>query len=74
MRTEQELRAFLDKCHEVCTFTLSNGPCPLNDDGRKGCCAECSFPSAIQWVLSELDCPVLNGQEMLIEMMKHAGD
>jgi hypothetical protein len=96
MRSEKELRDFLEACHKVCDFGLSKGPCPLqaNDvktcletcdrpvdsedrkecckdwNERKGCCAECSFPSAIAWVLNGNNNPTDNGQKRLINQLK----
>ena len=35
-----------------------------------GCCAECSFPSAIRWVLGDDVDGSANGQQKLIETLK----
>jgi len=61
MRSEKEIVAFLDACNKVAGFGLSTGPCPLeldresygDDDDRCGCCAECSFPAGVEWVLGD---------------------
>jgi hypothetical protein len=37
---------------------------------KRGCCAECSFPSAIEWVLGGLNDPTENGQNRLINLMR----
>lgn len=108
MRSEKELRDFLEACNKASGFGLSEGPCPLkvNEkkdcekycsydrerikhpeifdkdiekmkkecceqfDEHKGCCSECSFPSAIVWVLGASNDPTDNGQNRLINAMK----
>ena len=51
MRSEDELKEFLQKCKDA--PREGNGAltdiCPI--DSKFGCCAECSFPSGIVWVL-----------------------
>jgi len=69
MRSEQELRKMLEECRKVASFGVSNGPCPM-EDGKEGCCAECSAPSTIEWVLGENDNPTANGQNRLIDILK----
>jgi hypothetical protein len=74
MRTEKEIIKFLTKCNSVRGYGLSIGPCPLEKGrgDRRGCCAECSFPSAIEWVLNRRENGSANGQERLIEVIgKH---
>ena len=66
MRTESEIMEALTACEEACSYGLSSGPCPLRPDGRVGCCAECSAPSTLRWVLEEGDSPAANGQDALI--------
>jgi hypothetical protein len=116
MRSEQEIKEFLEKCEKARGFGMSQGPCPLkvnevkscleyctwndekliksvtNDivgeekkkayianekkmccedwDKRAGCCAECSFPSALEWVLGKNDGATDNGQKRLINALK----
>lgn len=72
MRSEKEIIDFLDKCDKVRDYGMSKGPCPLliNDpdyDSKSGCCAECSFPSTILWVLNLGNKPTDNGQSRLID-------
>ena len=67
MRTEKEIRNILDKCSKVADFGMSKGPCPCNSDGERGCCAECSFPSALTWVLGEDNKGSDNGQNLLAQ-------
>jgi len=69
MKTEKELKKFLKDCEKVCDFGFSKGPCPMNSDGRKGCCAECSTPSAIEWVLETEKNDSKNGQQRLIDIL-----
>ncbi|KKN78273.1 hypothetical protein LCGC14_0351320 [marine sediment metagenome] len=51
MKSEKQIKDFLKKCSD--TPRSSNGMladnCPI--DGELGCCAECSFPSGLEWVL-----------------------
>jgi len=70
MRTEEEIRKALEECDKVSGYAMSDGPCPRNTNGRKGCCAECSFPSAIAWVLGEEKKGSENGQANLISAIK----
>ena len=116
MRSEEELKNFLEKCHSVSGFGMSNGPCPLETNEKKecvkyciyaeteieamklrenmsqedideakkeccdnwdkhlGCCAECSFPSVIEWVLGKDKNPTDNGQNRLINLIKEANE
>lgn len=71
MRTEQELRDFLKRCNEVSGFGMSDGNCPMT--GTEGCCAECTTPSAIEWVLGESNNGAENGQNKLINALVSAG-
>jgi hypothetical protein len=94
MRSEEELKKFLEACRAVSDFGLSKGPCPLlvgekkdclehcdfpeedrksccaEWDLRRGCCAECSFPSAIEWVLGGTGNPTDNGQKILFKTLE----
>lgn len=70
MRTEKEIREKMDACNAVAGFGVSNGPCPFNEDGSKGCCAECSTLSTLYWVLGDGKKPNINGQGALINMFK----
>lgn len=72
MKSENELKEFLEKCDKVSDWGMSKGPCPLleNDpdfDSKLGCCAECSFPSTILWVLNSGNNPTDNGQSRLFQ-------
>lgn len=70
MRSEREIREILAKCDAVSAFGLSDGQCPLEEDGRRGCCAECSFPSAMRWVLGSDGGATDNGQDKIIKALK----
>ena len=70
MRSENELRDSLQRCYAVAAFGMSKGPCPRSEKNREGCCAECSFPSAITWVLGADINPSHNAQQKLIQIMK----
>lgn len=98
MRSEEELKKFLEACGAVSSFGLSTGPCPLKAfdkkeclefcdtvkgseeqkeccaewDKKRGCCAECSFPSAIVWVLGNNNNPTDNGQKRLFKAIAGA--
>jgi len=67
VRSETELRKALKDCGRVSSFGLSEGPCPQSPDGERGCCAECSFPSTIIWVLGDIGDSTANGQSRLID-------
>ncbi len=73
MKTEQQLRDFLTACGAVADFGMSNGPCPMDTAGREGCCAECSTPAAIEWVLDERQDGTANGQTELINAIATNG-
>lgn len=70
MKTEQEIKLLLKECEAVRDWGMSKGPCPVDEDGQRGCCAECSMPSALYWVLGEGDNPSHNSQDVLIELFK----
>jgi len=71
MRTEKEIRDALEACNKVATWDISNGPCPFNSEGEEGCCAECSMPGSLRWVLNDNDSnPSANGQDNLINAFK----
>lgn len=72
MRSEDEIRQALDDCRKVQGFGLSEGPCPRESDGSVGCCAECSFPSAVKWVLGDEGNGSDNGQDNLINALRSA--
>lgn len=69
MKTEKQLLEFLEKCNKVAGFGMSNGPCPFEKGRKKGCCAECSTPSTIQWVLGNKSKVTDNGQSNLINAL-----
>ena len=71
MRTEEEIREAMRKCDEVADWGISNGPCPFNDDGEEGCCAECSTPSTLRWVLGSNANASKNGQSHLIDVLSN---
>jgi len=66
MKTEQQLRDVLTSCRAVADWGMSKGPCPMDTEGERGCCAECSTPAAIAWVLDERQDGAANGQTELI--------
>jgi hypothetical protein len=70
MKTEKQLRDFLSACGAVRDWGMSKGLCPMDANGNKGCCAECSAPSAVKWVLDECEDGSTNGQDALIDMLK----
>jgi hypothetical protein len=60
-------------CQEFCDYpedSEDHKQCCAEWNKRQGCCAECSFPSAIQWVLGEDNNPTDNGQKRLIQALK----
>jgi len=71
MRSEKELKEFLKKCvdapREGNGSTTEN--CPIDGDNY-GCCAECSFPSAIEWVLGANNNPSHNLQQKVISFFQ----
>jgi len=73
MRTEAEIREALARCTDVAGYGMSLGPCPMNTDGEPGCCAECSAPSTLLWVLGEGDHPTANAQDLLVAALRGAG-
>lgn len=70
VRTEKEISDLLSKCEKVSDFGMSKGPCLLNDRGEKGCCAECSLPNALRWILGGDDNPSYNAQDLMGEALK----
>lgn len=70
MRTEKEIRDLLSRCEKVADFGMSKGPCPVNEDGEGGCCAECSLLSTLRWVLGGDDNPSYNAQDLMGEAFK----
>ena len=69
MKSEKEIREGLAKCEKVADWGISKGPCPFDPEGKRGCCAECSFTSALYWVLTDQGNPSANGQDKLIETL-----
>ena len=69
MRTEKEIKKFLVKCNSVRGFGMSIKNCPAEKGRKKGCCAECSAPSTLAWVLGGDGKPSANGQEILSEIV-----
>jgi hypothetical protein len=69
-------------CINDCSWDLSAKEIPSEDlerekknccelwDMRRGCCAECSFPSALEWVLGEDRNGADNGQERLMDELR----
>lgn len=70
MRNEKEIRTLLSRCEKVADFGMSKGPCPVNEDGERGCCAECSTVSTLRWVLGGDDNPSYNAQDLMGEALK----
>jgi hypothetical protein len=57
-------------CLENCDFKEGSDErisCCMSHDEHRGCCAECSFPSAIKWVLGDENNPTDNGQKRLFQ-------
>ena len=70
MRTEKEIRKFLIRCNGARSFGMSIKNCPAEKGRRKGCCAECSMPSTLAWVLEDDNVkPSANGQDLMIECL-----
>lgn len=71
MKSEKELLEYLEKCDKVRDFGMSKGPCPFDGDGELGCCAECSTPATLDWVLiDERKNPTSNMQQVMIDIMR----
>jgi hypothetical protein len=64
-----EVKTCLDNC-DLPLGSEDRKRCCAQWDEHKGCCAECSFPSAISWVLGNDDNPTDNGQKRLIQALK----
>ena len=74
MRTEKQIRSLLARCDKVRSFGMSNGHCPAEKGKRRGCCAECSMPATLQWVLG-IDVKIsANMQDKLIDIFKEDKD
>ncbi len=73
LRSEQEIRDLLSKCKKVAAFGMSKGPCPLNEDGQEGCCAECSASNTLRWVLGGDDNPSHNAQDLMGKTLEGLG-
>lgn len=67
MKSEKQIRAFLTRCGKVRDFGMSKGSCPAEKGKHKGCCAECSLPSTLLWVLGKDVKASANTQDALIE-------
>ena len=65
MKTEKQIKDFLARCNKVRDYGMSKGRCPAEGGRRIGCCAECSMPSALQWVLGKDVNPAANMQHQL---------
>ena len=59
--TEEEKRAYIANEKKMCCEEW---------DRHVGCCAECSFPSAMKWVLGKEGGATDNGQKMLFKALK----
>lgn len=70
MKTEEQIKDFLARCNEVKDWGMSKGSCPAEEDGAEGCCAECSTPATLHWVLNDNKKPSNNMQNELIEVFK----
>ena len=70
MKTEKQIRGFLTRCDKVRSFGISKGKCPAEKGKREGCCAECSMPSTLLWVLGEKVKGSENMQDVLINAFK----
>jgi len=70
MKTEKQIKDFLARCNKVRSFSMSKGRCPAENGRRKGCCAECSMPSTLQWVLGEDVKASSNAQHRLVKELK----
>ena len=70
MRTKKEILDLLSKCEKVADFGMSKGPCPFDERGKAGCCAECSTHSTLQWVLGKDNNPSHNAQDLMGEALK----
>jgi hypothetical protein len=68
MKTEKEIKYFLARCDKARGHGMSKKRCPAENGRRKGCCAECSMPSALRWVLGEEVIASHNMQHQLIEV------
>lgn len=59
----------MEACRDACGFGMSEKPCPFEENGDLGCCAECSTMSTLRWVLGEKSKPSRNGQDLFIEVI-----
>ena len=69
MKSKKQIRNLLVRCDNVRGYGMSLGRCPAEKGRRKGCCAECSMPSTLRWVLDEDVKPSANAQDELIERL-----
>uniref|UniRef100_A0A6M3K8Q7 Uncharacterized protein n=1 Tax=viral metagenome TaxID=1070528 RepID=A0A6M3K8Q7_9ZZZZ len=70
MKTEKQIRDFLTRCDKIRDFGMSKGICPAEKGRHKGCCAECSLPSTLLWVLGKDVKASANAQDVLIEAFR----
>jgi len=70
MKTEKQIKDFLARCNKVRDFGMSKGKCPAEKGRRKGCCAECSMPSTLVWVLGKDVKASANMQDILIAALR----
>jgi len=69
------LKSERKECAETCSIDSEDRKmCCDNWDARRGCCAECSFPSTIRWVLGSEDDPTKNGQNKIIQAFRDLGE
>jgi len=73
MKTEKQIKDFLKRCDKVRDFGMSKGKCPAEKGNKKGCCAECSMPSTLLWVLGADVTGSDNMQNVLIDSFIERG-
>jgi len=73
MKTEKQIKDFLKRCDKVRDFGMSKGKCPAEKGNKKGCCAECSTPSTLLWVLGAKVRMSDNMQNVLIDYFNGRG-
>ncbi len=74
MKTEKQIKDFLTRCDKVRDWGLSKGKCPAEKGkGARGCCAECSMPSALLWVLGRDVQGSANMQDVMIATLGREG-
>ena len=70
MKTERQIRSFLARCNKVRDYGMSKGKCPAERGIKAGCCAECSMPSTLLWILGKPVKGSENAQDSLIENLQ----